>query len=115
MKLLKVLQWPAVFVVLGLLLDDKWPTVVITLSLAYYREVSGMMRRLTVVEMPGFKGYLGKDAKRLRPLGDASRSQSVHPREAAGSLFSDPPSFGFSGSDLAADRSDGVHAFAGQR
>jgi hypothetical protein len=66
MKFLKLLQWPAVFVVLGMLLDNKWPTVVVTLSLAYYREVAGMMRRLTVVEVPGFKGYFGKDASRLR-------------------------------------------------
>jgi hypothetical protein len=66
MKFLKLLQWPAVFVVLGLLLGDKWPTVVITLSLAYYGEVSGMMRRLTIVEVPGFKGHFGKNAKGLR-------------------------------------------------
>lgn len=62
----KLLQWTVVFVALGLLLDDRWPTVVFTLSLAYRREVSGALRRLTVVEFPGFRGHLGRDVGGLR-------------------------------------------------
>ena len=66
MKFLKLIQWPVVYIALGLFFEDKWPPVVFTLSLAYHREVSGVMRRLTVVQVPGFKGCLGKDARRLR-------------------------------------------------
>lgn len=59
-KLTSLIQWPTVFVMLALVLDNKWPALVLTLALAYRRDVSAAMRRLTAVETPGFKGRFGK-------------------------------------------------------
>jgi hypothetical protein len=58
-------NWPPTplsssFVVLALMLDNKWPGLVLILALAHRRGVSAAIRRLTVVETPTFKGRFGK-------------------------------------------------------
>jgi hypothetical protein len=63
-----LIQWPAVFLVLGVMLDNKWPALVLTLALAYRCEVSAVIRRLTVVEMLGFKSRFGKEPQMPRRI-----------------------------------------------
>ena len=41
----KLLQWPAVYVMLALVLNDKWCTIAFTLALAYRNDLSAMLRR----------------------------------------------------------------------
>jgi len=66
MRFAKLLQWPVVCVALAVFVNDKWPAVVFTLALVYRREVSKAIRRLRIVELPGLKGYLSRDATAVR-------------------------------------------------
>ena len=51
----KLLQWPAVYVMLALALNDKWCTIAFTLALAYRNDLSAMLRRRRLlVRGPGF-------------------------------------------------------------
>ena len=60
-RFIRLLQWPTVFAGLALLLHDRWSAAAFTLALVFQHDVAAAMRRLTVVETPGFRGYLGED------------------------------------------------------
>ena len=64
LKIWLLLQWPAVFLVLAALLDDKWPVVAFTLALVFRRDLSAVIRRRRLaVNAMGFKGTVwGNDS-----------------------------------------------------
>ena len=58
----KALQWPAVFLVLALALNDKWQVTAVTLALAFRNDIAAVLRRRrVVVRGPGFRCCIDRD------------------------------------------------------
>jgi hypothetical protein len=60
--LAKALQWPATFLVLALVLNDKWHVTAVTLALAFRHELAAVLRRRRLIlRAPGFRCRLDGD------------------------------------------------------
>lgn len=59
----KTLQWPAIFLVLALILNDEWHVTAVTLALAFRHELAAVLRRRRlVVRVLSFQCRLDGDA-----------------------------------------------------
>ena len=61
-RMAKLIQWPAVYVVLAVMLQDRWSAVAFTLVLVFRNELSVVLRhRRLIVQLLGFRCCLDGD------------------------------------------------------